>query len=163
MGMPACSMPVRLGLNGIHPELFLERVRCQDALANCRQGRDKSSGRVPVAPALAVQRIHSPRRRRRWKKGQELVSPAIDPLSISRWQIVSSPHRLLRQLPLTSKRCRVRSRVSCLNELKLRCYRCNLLERVKRFRLWSRPETKSRGRDFPYSRYCRYAAGDVDR
>jgi hypothetical protein len=127
MRMPACSMPVPLGLNGIHPELFLERAQCQDALANCPQGRDKSSGRVPVGPALAVQRIRSRRRRRRWKKGREFVSLAIDPLSISRWQIVSSPRRLLRQFPLTSEQCRVRSRVSCLSELKLRWYRCNLV------------------------------------
>jgi hypothetical protein len=27
----------------------------------------------------------------------------------------------------------------------------------------SRPGRKSRGRDFPYSRYCRYVTGDVDR
>src|SRR6266850_7969130 len=65
-----------------------------------------------------------------------------------------------------------------LNELKLRCYRRNLVGTRETFSVMidrkpflardesvspSRPGRKSRGRDFPYSRYCRYVTGDVDR
>src|SRR5437763_10539038 len=71
------------------------------------------------------------------------------------------PRPIPRELPVMRACFPDIRRCPRLNELKLRCYRCNLLERVKRFRLRSRPERKSRGRDFPSSRYCRYVTDDV--
>src|SRR5438067_3237065 len=64
-------------LTGFTRNFFWNGRDRPDALANCPQGRDTSSCRVPVAPALAVQGIRRPRRRPRWTKGREFVSLVI--------------------------------------------------------------------------------------
>src|SRR2546423_6241846 len=90
------------------------------------------------------------------------------------------PRPIPRELPVMSacfplRDIRVGPR---LHELKLRCYRCNLIGTRETFSVMidrkpfvardesvspSPPSRKSGGRDFPCSRYCRYVRGDVDR